>query len=469
MFMLLNAKHGPFGGHFYGIIILMASGLKVSDLLNLGWRNCFNQKGRSFCIVIAIAVLFSVVLGFNTVLNGLEMVLAQAASENGGGRFYVATGFEPETFSCKQDIKERCILTPVPEHSDEIIQRRLERYHGRVIGRVAKRDFSWWEEKYDLQTGKTVYEEHNEQYYVIDASVVLHMGFSLGDVPKGRLPVLLPQKGDMANVAESGFYNVGYYPVTESDRPSLPGSFNILNFALDTVRGSDRNVFLIDDDSGNIEKFFGIMDGETDAQGHEEVYEVAVFTDVHDALTYYERALLEGPEFGYDFMAKYLYVIKDIFGNVINIASAFTRIKMILWLIAGLILVIAVCVATLTFVHVIGDDAKIISLYRSMGASKRDILLIYFVYLFLLCLLAVLLCVIITIGLVVFVTLMNGSSLALRLQQFYYLQSRPRVVLIGGDWLSLVVIALILLVAPIALLLSMKAFSDKNLAKRLKE
>lgn len=184
----------------HDISMLMASGLRVSDLLNLGWRNCFNQKRRSFCIIVAVAALFSVVLGFNTILNGLEMTLVQAASENSGSRFYIATGFEPETFSC-----------------------------------------------------------------------------------------------------------------------------------------------------------------------------------------------------------------------------------------------------------------------------KHDILLIYFVYIFLLCLLAVLLCGIITMGLVVFVTLMNGNSLAIRLQQFYYLQSVPKVVLIGSDWLSLVAIVLILLVAPIALLLSINAFSDKNLAKRLKD
>ena len=194
-----------------------------------------------------------------------------------------------------------------------------------------------------------------------------------------------------------------------------------------------------------------------------------VFNEAEDALGYYQNAWQEGQEFGYDYYDRYSYNIMDIFGNVIKVASAFTELKVVALLIVGLILVVAVCIATLTFVHVINDDAPTIALYNSMGASKGNVIGIYFVYMVLLCLAAVLVCVVTTLILVGIVTVVDGASLVAAIEEFYYLTDFSGVTFLGWDLISGAVVGLIMFVAPLALLFSLRTFSAKNIAKQLKE
>lgn len=449
---------------------------KIFDCLRLGWKNIAGHKGRSAIIVVTISVLFAAVLGFNTLLNGVERTFANATSLSNDGKFYVATGFEPETFSCLEDINERCVLTPAPDNSEEIIQKRLERYHGKKIGTVYEKAFYWWEERPSMHGDEIEHIQHLETFYVISESVVQSLGIEYANVVDDRLPVILPVGKSLSEAQQQKFYQVGSYPATKSGQPIMSGG-GFMNLILGTIRGSLGEMFLIDDGSGKIERFF---DGKNDSLVSENTnnyenrseavkYDVAIFTDVKDVFGYYDNAWQEGREFGYDFFGRYTYHIKDVFGNTVNVASAFMSLRMITLLIVVVILVIAVCVATLTFVHVISDDAPTVALYRSMGASRLNILGIYLVYIVLLCLLAIIVCIAVTFLLVAVAALVYGSSLAETIKSYYMLSDFARVTFWGYDWISGMIIGVIILVAPLTLLLSLRIFSSKHIAKQLKE
>ena len=228
--------------------------LKFFDCLILGWKNIAGHKGRSAIIVITISVLFAAVLSFNTLLNGLERTFTNAVSSNSENKFYVATNFEPETVACFENVKERCILTPVPENSDEIIQKRLTRYHGYKVGTMYERSFYWTEERPNLQTGEIDHIQHMESYYVLSKSVVEDLGIELTDEMNDKLSVILPRGEQLSEARQQVFYLAGNYLATRSGVPQMAKG-GVLDLILGTIRGSTRSMFLIDDDSGRIEQF----------------------------------------------------------------------------------------------------------------------------------------------------------------------------------------------------------------------
>lgn len=67
------------------------------------------------------------------------------------------------------------------------------------------------------------------------------------------------------------------------------------------------------------------------------------------------------------------------------------------------------------------------------------------------------------------VALTSASALTERLMVYYHLTNVPEVVLFGLDSFSLIELAAIMLVAPVAMLLSLRRFSARHIAKKLKE
>lgn len=132
-------------------------------------------------------------------------------------------------------------------------------------------------------------------------------------------------------------------------------------------------------------------------------------------------------------------------------------------------IVVAIIVATLTFAHLIDQDAATIALYRSMGANTSSIYLIYLLYLLELCALAILSCILIALTLVGIMWLWNHAALASRLESYYYLDSPPKVRLFGINKIILWVVGSIIIIAPISLLLTLRRFSAKHITKQLKE
>ena len=159
----------------------------------------------------------------------------------------------------------------------------------------------------------------------------------------------------------------------------------------------------------------------------------------------------------------------DTFGRVIYLEYDFNNLQFMLTAIEILFIVIAILVATFTFAHLIDQDAATIALYRSLGASTGNIYLIYFLYLVELCLLAVLSCILIAFIIVGVMWLCNAGALAERLKEYYILKDLPKVNLFGFNGMFFWIIGAIMIVAPISLVLTMRRFSVKHIAKKLKE
>lgn len=440
-------------------------GLKFSDALRLSWSNIAEHKKRSVAIVLTISILFGVIMGFNFMLEGLRETILSAALQANDGKVYLEVGYQELAGFGPGRVEK----VDSEAKLDEFIKEGVTRYHGKIIG-----------EKLNYQ--------FNNIFETITPAVAESISgeIDLSSVPEDKVAVLMPaETSPYAAVDREDYYIVGTYPATQQGSPTLPG-LNPVNLLLSMVYGSGINArpLIIDNDSEAVHNYFlklaqqKVYSGSPYASA-EEYLETVVpqtryiveFPNYENAVNYYydiyaEKSIPKNVEIG---DRKYELLNMDTFGRVIHLKYDFDNLQFMLTAIEILFIVIAILVATFTFAHLIDQDAATIALYRSLGASTGSIYLIYFLYLVELCLLAVLSCILIAFIIVGVMWLCNAGALAERLKEYYILKDLPKVNLFGFNGMFFWIIGAIMIVAPISLVLTMRRFSVKHIAKKLKE
>ena len=440
-------------------------GLKFSDALRLSWSNIAQHKKRSAIIILTISVLFGVVMGFNSMLQGLRGTILDAALQANDGKVYLETWYQSIVEFGSGKVEKADSIADL----DVFIKEGVERCRGRIIGEKLVYQF--------MDILETITPEVAES---ISGEI------DLSNVPEDKVGVLMPaETSQYATVNSGDYYVVGTYPATQQGSPTLPG-FNPANFLLGMVHGSgiDARPLLIDDGSGAVRNYFLKLAekkivGDSRYTSAEEYLEnltpqtsyIVEFGSYEDATEYYYGSstgnnIPKNVEIG---DSKYNLVNMDIFGRVIYLRLDFDNLQFKLNMVEKLFIIIAVLIAAFTFAHLIDSDAATVALYRSFGASTGDIYLIYFLYLVELCLLAVLSCMLIAFIIVGIMWLGNAGALAERLKEFYILKELPKVNLFGFNDMFFSIVGSIMLVAPISLFLTVRCFSAKHIAKKLKE
>lgn len=449
-------------------------GLKFSDALRLSWSNIAEHKKRSVAIIVTISILFGAIMGFNFMLEGLRETILSAALQTNDGKVYLETGYQNISSINEGDFTELADL----EAAQKIVRDTVAKYHGEIIGEM------------------TSYQQLGNTRWVINQEVADAVGkldVKLDELELDQIPFLAPEfEGEYFQgylwsncKKDEHLVRVGAYPSTEAGSPTLPG-FNPLNLLLGMVYGSSNAAepLIIDDGSGKVTEYIDSMAQVKVEAGHYEnvaqVFEawppemryIAVFDNYDDAVAYYYDAYSNdsnSPKFVQIDGKKYSILNMDIFGRVIYIRLDFDNLQFMLTAIEVLFIVIAILIATFTFAHLIDQDAATVALYRSLGASTGNIYLIYFLYLVELCLLAVLSCIVIAFVFSGAMWLFNARALAERLKEYYILKDLPKVNLFGFNRMFFWTIGSIMVVAPISLLFTMRHFSTKHIAKKLKE
>lgn len=440
-------------------------GLKFSDALRLSWSNIAEHKKRSVAIVLTISILFGVIMGFNFILEGLRETILGAALQANDGKVYLEVGYQELAGFGPGRVEK----VDSEAKLDEFIKEGVTRYHGKIIGEKLNYQFNNIFETITPAVAESISDE-----------------IDLSSIPEDKVAVLMPaETSPYAAVDREDYYIVGTYPATQQGSPTLPG-LNPVNLLLSMVYGSGINArpLIIDNDSEAVHNYFlklaqqKVYSGSPYASA-EEYLETVVpqtryiveFPNYESAVNYYydiyaEKSIPKNVEIG---DRKYELLNMDTFGRVIHLKYDFDNLQFMLTAIEILFIVIAILVATFTFAHLIDQDTATIALYRSLGASTWNIYLIYFLYLVELCLLAVLSCILIAFIIVGVMWLCNAGALAERLKEYYILKDLPKVNLFGFNGMFFWITGAIMIVAPISLVLTMRRFSVKHIAKKLKE
>lgn len=129
---------------------------------------------------------------------------------------------------------------------------------------------------------------------------------------------------------------------------------------------------------------------------------------------------------------------------------------------------VAAFILAFTMAHLLTSNAKTFVLYRTVGASKGQILLIYFMYLLRLCAWAAIFAVVLALVLAGIMTGVGWNYLAEVLADFYPTAPQFAPILIGVNWRCAEVILWMFATVPVAFLLCLDQFSDKKMVQRLK-
>lgn len=439
--------------------------MRISQALKLGHTNVTAHKGRSLAIVVTISVLFSLVMGVNFILQGLQDNMLRYADAFSDGKIY---------------IKSEC----AGSKGEEIIRRRLEKYHGEVVGEIITMEL-----------------ENSRAVHVASPEVVERfLTVPLEEVPKDKLPVVMSNemleriaeaeaRGDeyVTEIAKGDYVVVGASEELGTGlRLGGLREMHPLDFLLSNMGGiGSFEMLVVDDGSGKVQDYVAELRQEVverreemaaeygNLEEGEEVYIpemvdktalVAVFTDAEAAYRY--TLLDDEAEFGY---RSSQYNAVELFGNQVRIIVATRRVQKMLGVLEIAILVVAVVVMAFTFAHLVALEAPIIALYRSLGARTSDIVLIYLVYLLELCVYAVGFATVLGILLALVVTGLNAAALQQVVERYYGLELPGGMVLLGFNWKYAKIAGLMLLVAPLAFGLTVDQLSPKRIAQKLKE
>lgn len=452
-------------------------GLKFSDALRLSWSNIAEHKKRSVIIVLTISLLFGVIMGFNFITSGMEKTVISASAGQTGEEVYLEAWYRQnegnswhETIEGAKDVGRIDLVPVLGIEEDQKVRERVAEYGGEVLG------YYWY---YQL----------DYPYRVIDKTVVER--FIDADLwkslPEEKMPTIMPEGWEPPVYSFNGetdtrlhdrigdsLYRVGSIPNTEEGNPTLE-EFNPLNVILAQLSSATNDGFwLVDDGSVKVERYIRNQLEKYLTEGYGwyttapvQKKMVVRFSDPYRAANFVgtdEEAL--GVNI---YTSGYHYGAQDIFGTTVAAVQSFNRLRAILIATEVLLLIVAVIVAVMTFVHLIDSDAATVALYRAMGASTDEIYVIYLLYLVELCLLAMAATIMIAMLFVGGMALTSAGALAVRLQEFYNLCDLPKVIFCLFNRAFWWILAMILVIAPLSLFFTLRRFSPKHIAKKLKE
>ena len=132
------------------------------------------------------------------------------------------------------------------------------------------------------------------------------------------------------------------------------------------------------------------------------------------------------------------------------------------------LVIVSAFILAFTMAHLIASNTKTFVLYRSMGAAKKQLFSIYFMYLMEMCFWAMRFAIILGLLISGLATGLGWSYLTEQLAQYYPQTTGHPIILIGLNWRCVETILCMYLAAPISFLLCLDQFSNKKIAQKLK-
>ena len=451
--------------------------LRLRDALRLAFVNLAGNRRRTSLIIMTVVILFAPMLSLAFLAQGIRNSILDTSALQTGGAVYIQTGFLADIY---YGAEER-VITPAPENADEILRGRIAAHHGEIVGTItaARRSLGW---DYDLISASAVEAFRNDtapSTNLTGTATTTDIA-PIADADANTLTSPLPAiTNSNLHLSDPTLSVLATYPGTKT-LFSLQGASAALGFFTDAIGGTPSQTFLIDDSSPAIQSYRSqaLADWRARCQQtyqstcdyHPSLPELYVvrFISPRDAAAYQTTAGFDSLRYGYDTDADYQYLIADLFNNTLSVAGATTSAQFIIYVVMGAFLILALILIVTTLSHAADEDAATIALYRSLGASTCAVHLIYFLYLLLLCLFAALISFLVALLFASLIALIVAAPFAASLQAFYQLSAPPAISCLGLDGFALLLLAAILLVAPLALLLTFHQFSAKHLSRKLK-
>ena len=221
-----------------------------------------------------------------------------------------------------------------------------------------------------------------------------------------------------------------------------------------------------EDDMGQSSGFIVMEDIDAEAMG----MVLAQFEDVKAAYNYYQDKANYCSETdrifnmcGKDYIYQVVSAVSDPTMTYENLQNAW----LVFMLIAAVLTIIALIIAISTYGRLIGKDLKIISLYHALGATKRQIRVVYAVYLLMLSLMAVVFAILLGLAFAATLSIMNMEALK-QVWTLAFGTQASEIWLIGWNNLVWWIVGVMMLAPVVAVVLGNGNFTSKELARKMK-
>lgn len=429
--------------------------MRVLDCLRLGVAGVKAHKKRALTVVVIVGLLFSVLMAGAFFLQGLENAALGKMLAPTGGRVLVMSNVDTKFCGEECDMAKE-----VAE-----IRRNIERYGGEAISAtmISGKDGMF----YRLE--KNVFEFEGEGLAIPLSTVAKMKGVQLPGWDAGveRRVEAVQTIFEEAKAEDNENRIVGILPggvyTSDLSLSSVEQSGNPLNMIFgQIVTGTSQN-FMI----GAAETSMG----DAVAMDTAEMGLVfAEFPDLKAAYNYYRDeanyCLDLDRAFGHC-KNGYKYLTMSAISDPLTTYDNFQLVWLVFGITAAVLAVIALIIAVSTYARLIGKDMKIIALYHAMGSTRGQVRLVYLSYLLILSVMTVVFSLAVGLGMALLLGAVNGEAIS---QVFWmgFGVEPGKIWLVGWNWMIWVMVAVLLLSAVLAILLSNGQFASKKLARKMK-
>lgn len=433
--------------------------MRVLDCLRLGVAGVKAHKKRALTVVAIVGLLFSVLMAGAFFLQGLENAALGKMLAPTGGKVLVMSNVDTKFCGEECDMAKE-----VAE-----IRRNIERYGGEAISATMISD----EGGMFYRLEKNVFEFEGEGLAIPLSTVAKMRGVQLPGWDAGveRRVEAVQTIFEKAMAGDNGSRVVGILPggvyTGDLSLSSVEQSGNPLNMIFgQIVTGTSQN-FMIG--TAEVSEGSGV-DAVSEADVSEMGLVFAEFPDLKVAYNYYRDeanyCLDLDRAFGHC-KDGYKYLTMSAISDPLTTYDNFQLVWLVFGITAAVLAVIALIIAVSTYARLIGKDMKIIALYHAMGATRGQVRLVYLSYLLILSLMTVAFSLAVGLGMALLLGAVNGEAIS---QVFWmgFGVEPGKIWLVGWNWMIWVMVAVILLSAVLAILLSNGQFASKKLARKMK-
>lgn len=436
--------------------------MRLLDYLRLGFAGVKAHKKRAVTVVVIVGLLFGVIIAGSFVLQGLENAILGEMTAPTGGRVLTVSTIDFDACG------EECDA----EADVEAIKKNIAKYGGELIA-------------------AEVIQSADDVFYKLDTEVFAQAANDSGDAMRIVAPlatavniagIKVPEQSAKIETKLSAIQKARaqtLHRVIESENGEeyyiaeiLPGWMYTSNLSLGNLylvgtkpKKNPLDLILAQIRTGIRQNFVT-----NDANTVETELIFAEFDDVEAAYNYYRDEVNYCSENDQMFGlcgGKYKYRVFSAVADPFSAYEIFQNVWLVFRIVAVVLAIIAVIIAISTYARLVNKDMKIVALYYAMGATGRQIRLVYMTYLLMLSFMAV------AFALMVGLALAVGLSLAsmTELEQIFALGlgvTGKHIWLVGWNNLIWCIIGALALVAILAIVLGNGNFRGKELARKLK-
>lgn len=444
--------------------------MKAVEFIKINWRSIWWQRRKNIALILVIGIFFGLIYGAYGVFTGMKKTLFEASNEAANGKNYVIKTIKEVNPYGAKNIQHYDSL----EEFHEMSMQKLETYHGRVVA------------TYD-------------DYYIVEGNLaVVSPEILMEDVIKDKHPpaqdrvsVLLPSGGlfdldrdrNLRQALETDYEVIGTFPSLGLEKPTVSWT-NPWNIFLKTIYtgNTENKPLLIESHDGstkkyiekiihqnlrNQEKNFPYREVEDFLRSNEPLHGLVLAFHNEDDLRY-EQNLIQDAGNIFQIDSKYFKLdFTPIFTSTSYTKQNMEDVTRKMLFFISLLTCIAIFIFVMLLKQALSSEYDSIALYYAVGASKKDLLFIYFLYFFELYLLILIVSTIIS-GFVFFFFSLITSGTAEAITKFYSLNHPAKVYVYGFDSGYWFIFLAMLISFFIAFIFSLRTLMNQKIAKNIK-